>query len=63
MNEHQALRRIEWKIDMIMRIQGVTNDEIAQLVAVEGDESQLQTLINKLKTSSDALKTATQANK
>lgn len=62
MKSDVRLARIERKLDFVMRLQGLTVMEIAQLVEAEDDDAAIAALIDKLKASGDALKAAVAAN-
>lgn len=57
--EYERLRSIERKLDTILRLQGVTLEELKQ---IESSDAEVELLITKLKKSGDALKAATDAN-
>lgn len=62
MNIDDQLHRIEKKLDLILRLQGLELGEIEDIASSKMDESKIQALTAKLKKSGDALKAATLAN-
>ncbi len=59
----EQLHRIEKKLDLILRLQGLELGEIEAIASSQMDETAILALTAKLKKSGDALAAATAANK
>jgi hypothetical protein len=57
------LQRIEKKLDLILRLQGVELGEIESIASAQMDEAAIQALTAKLKASGDALAVSVSTNK
>lgn len=62
MSDHCQLNRIERKLDLMLRLQGCTLEELAELQEDKKDDAKELALIAKLKASADKLNKAVQAN-
>ncbi len=60
---NDQLQRIEKKLDLILRLQGVELGEIESIASAQMDEAAIQGLTAKLKASGDALAVSVSTNK